>query len=42
MRALKAQVSGAARAVKREDEVVYGVGGCTNVLELWLTDKPPE
>jgi len=41
-RALTAQVSRAAKAVKREDEIVYGVSGCTNVLEVWLMDKPEE
>jgi len=38
--ALKVQVSRAAKAAKREDEIVYGVGGCTKVLEVWLMDKP--
>ncbi len=39
MRALKVQVSRAANAAKRKDEIEYGVNE-NDELEVWLRDKP--
>ena len=41
MRALKVQVSRAAKAVGRQDEILYGVN-TSDELEVWLRDKPKQ
>src|SRR2546421_1645195 len=41
MRALKVQVSRAAKAAGRQDEILYGVN-TNDELEVWLRDKPKQ
>ena len=41
MRALKVQVSRAAKAAGRQDEILYGVN-TSDELEVWLRDKPKQ
>jgi hypothetical protein len=41
MRALKVQVSRAAKSAKRENEVLYGVNA-NDELEVWLRDRPKQ
>src|SRR4051812_20051110 len=41
MRALKVQVSRAAKAAGRQDQILYGVN-TDQELEVWLRDKPKQ
>src|SRR3954470_10817041 len=41
LRALKVQVSRAAKAAGRQDEILYGVN-TSDELEVWLRDKPKQ